>query len=114
MDDVDAGLRDSWSGVFCRMGGNDSGKPTSPGFRITRVAESSSRRVLLADDDDAILRSLGRALKDRGFEVVSVRDGDAAVKALLASSFDVILSDIHMPGMSGVDLVRVIRAYDLD
>ena len=41
-------------------------------------------------------------------------DGAVAAKAVMRRAFDVIVSDIDLPGMTGVDLLRVVRAYDLD
>jgi CheY-like chemotaxis protein len=71
-------------------------------------------RVLVADDDPTVGRSLQRVLGAAGFEVVVVPDGNAAVEELKTRSFEVVLTDIHMPGTNGVDLLRLVRAYDLD
>jgi EAL domain-containing protein (putative c-di-GMP-specific phosphodiesterase class I) len=71
-------------------------------------------RALVVDDDDAILRVHARALTSKGFRVETAPNGEAAVKALQGQSFDVILSDIDMPGMSGIQLLERIRAHDLD
>jgi EAL domain-containing protein (putative c-di-GMP-specific phosphodiesterase class I) len=71
-------------------------------------------RVLVADDDATVARSLQRVLGAAGFEVIVVPDGNAAVEELKTRSFEVVLSDIHMPGTNGVDLLRLVRAYDLD
>ena len=75
---------------------------------------ASTRKVLVADDEAGLARAIARVLTAAGFEVVVVNDGNQAVNAIVRSSFDVILSDINMPGTSGIDLLRVIRAYDLD
>ena len=72
------------------------------------------KRILVADDDAAVARGIGRVLTAAGYDVTIVVDGAAAVEALTHDSFCVILSDIHMPGMSGVELLSVVRAYDLD
>lgn len=74
----------------------------------------SHRRVLLADDDEALAGALRRALANAGFEVDVVHDGNTAIDALAKSSFDVILSDIRMPGTTGIDLLRAVRTRDLD
>ncbi|MEO6572597.1 MAG: EAL domain-containing response regulator, partial [Polyangiaceae bacterium] len=67
-----------------------------------------------ADDDAAVARGIGRVLTAAGYEVTIVVDGATAVEALTHDSYSVILSDIHMPGLSGVELLSVVRAYDLD
>jgi EAL domain-containing protein (putative c-di-GMP-specific phosphodiesterase class I) len=73
-----------------------------------------NRAVLVVDDDEALSRALSRVLKLAGYEVVVASNGASAVETVMHRPFDVILSDIQMPGMSGVDLLSVVRAYDLD
>lgn len=79
-----------------------------------RAAEAPARRVLVADDEESLARALERVLGAAGFEVTVVHDGAAAIDAVIHSSFDVILTDIRMPETSGIELLRVVRAYDLD
>jgi len=71
-------------------------------------------RVLLVDDEPAIARSLARLLGAAGHDVTSVHGGEEAVTLLANEKFDVIVSDIRMPGMDGLTLLRAIRARDLD
>ena len=71
-------------------------------------------RVLLAEDDPGLARTIKRILSISGAEVTTVDNGLVAVNMLTQEAFDVVLSDIHMPGMSGTDLLSVVRAYDLD
>jgi EAL domain-containing protein (putative c-di-GMP-specific phosphodiesterase class I)/CheY-like chemotaxis protein len=75
---------------------------------------AGQKSVLVVDDEAAIGRALDRVLRAAGFKVVVTTDPTKALEAIVQTSFDVILSDIMMPTMSGVDLLRVIRAYDLD
>jgi EAL domain-containing protein (putative c-di-GMP-specific phosphodiesterase class I) len=70
--------------------------------------------ILLVDDDEPLARSLSRVLQGAGYEVTIAHDGAVAAKAVMRRAFDVIVSDIDLPGMTGVDLLRVVRAYDLD
>lgn len=72
------------------------------------------KRVLIADDEIALAKSLARLLTSGGYEVVTVPDGKSAIDAIKAQDFDVILSDIQMPGVSGVELLRQVRAHSLD
>ena len=71
-------------------------------------------RVLLADDDRGVARSLRRVLVGENYDVTTVADGAEAAEALMKEPFDVVVSDIHMPNMSGVELLSLVRAYDLD
>lgn len=67
-------------------------------------------RILLAEDDESLRRFLQRALEKAGHEVRGVPDGIEAADALTADRFDLILADIVMPGMDGIELAR--RARD--
>lgn len=70
--------------------------------------------ALVVDDDDALLRAHARVLTSAGYRVETAPDGLAAAQALERSSFEVILSDIDMPGMNGIQLLERVRAHDLD
>jgi two-component system response regulator PilR (NtrC family) len=65
--------------------------------------------VLLAEDEDAVRTSLTEVLTDEGYQVTAVADGTAAVAALGQQEFDVVLSDIRMPGASGIDVLKQAR-----
>lgn len=71
-------------------------------------------RVLLVDDDDLVLRSLERALARSGYEVVTASNGRMATERLDGLQVDLVLSDISMPGMSGIQLLQRVRERDLD
>ena len=64
-----------------------------------------SDRVLIVDDDESLRESLELVLAAEGFEVVTAADGVAALGRLEASSFDVVLCDVRMPGMDGIELL---------
>jgi len=69
-------------------------------------------KVLLADDERAIAVTLGDALREAGHEVTVVGDGTAAVAALEAGPFDVVVSDVRMPGMDGMAVLVRAKAKD--
>lgn len=72
------------------------------------------RSVLVVDDEVMLARSVSRVLERAGCEVITAHDGATAIRLVTERAFDVILSDIHMPGMTGLELLTVVRAYDLD
>lgn len=72
-----------------------------------------SGRILLVDDDQLVLESHARVLSAAGFAVEGVNDGEEAV-VRVDQGFDCILSDIHMPGMDGLTLLKRVRERDLD
>jgi len=67
-------------------------------------------RIVLIEDDDLMREWLGRSLSSRGHEVDRYRRADEAIEAVSADPPDVIVSDIHMPGMSGIELGQALRA----
>ncbi len=69
-------------------------------------------KVLLAEDERNLSRILETQLRKRGFEVVAVPDGRAAVESLRAAEFDVALVDLVMPGVDGIGVLR--EAMELD
>ncbi|HEY6335429.1 MAG TPA: response regulator [Alphaproteobacteria bacterium] len=61
-------------------------------------------RILIAEDDRAVREFVSRALEHRGHSVHAVEDGLAAVERLNVEAFDLLVSDIVMPGMDGIAL----------
>jgi DNA-binding NtrC family response regulator len=68
-----------------------------------------ARRVLVVDDDPTVLRSVAEALGDLGVEVSAAASGEEALNRLSDLKPDVILSDIRMPGLDGIDLLKLVR-----
>jgi two-component system response regulator PilR (NtrC family) len=65
--------------------------------------------ILVAEDEAAVRESLAEVLRDEGYEVTAVADGAAATAALGAQEFDLVLSDIRMPGVDGLAVLRHAR-----
>jgi putative two-component system response regulator len=68
-------------------------------------AATQAVRVLVVDDEDTIRLVLAKFLRTRGFDVATAESGVAALEQLSAAKFDLMLCDVRMPGMSGVELV---------
>jgi PAS domain S-box-containing protein len=69
----------------------------------------ANRRVLVVDDDGGVRESLAEILRADGCLVVTSVDGEDAVRRLEATPFDLVLSDVVMPGMDGYDLFMTVR-----
>jgi DNA-binding response OmpR family regulator len=67
-------------------------------------------RVLIADDDDDIRELVTFKLAQKGYQVTSTADGPAALAAVEAEPPDLAVLDVTMPGMSGLDVCRHLRA----
>lgn len=69
-------------------------------------------RVLLVDDEEELVFTLAERLKIRGVDTVAVTSGKAALDAIEAQEFDVVLLDVKMPGLGGLDVMKRIKAKD--
>ncbi len=67
-------------------------------------------KVLIADDTRTNLMLAGRMLEKRGHEVRTVENGQAAIEQLEQEDFDLVLMDVQMPVMSGIEAARIIRS----
>jgi EAL domain-containing protein (putative c-di-GMP-specific phosphodiesterase class I) len=70
--------------------------------------------ILIVDDDLMLSRVLERVLLSAGYDVVTMNDPVDAAALIERTSFDAIVSDISMPRLSGLELLRLARAHDLD
>jgi two-component system, cell cycle sensor histidine kinase and response regulator CckA len=73
------------------------------------VAEGTGRTVLVVEDDDAVRRLTERLLEEAGFAVTAVDRGAEAYELLRWEDFDLLLTDVVMPGMSGLQLCRLVE-----
>lgn len=74
----------------------------------------SKPKLLLVDDDQSLLRLLTIRLEGEGFAVTAVEDGQAALKKVNNEAFDVVLSDLRMPGLDGLSLFEEIMGIRKD
>jgi len=68
------------------------------------------RRVLIADDEESIRHVLTELLSERGYEVRAVADGDEAARELAARDYDALVTDVRMPRLNGLDLIRAAQS----
>lgn len=71
-------------------------------------------RILIVDDEGSLLLTLVANLELEGFEVVGAQDPESALRLVGEQHFDLVLTDIRMPGMSGLELFRAIRGTHPD
>jgi EAL domain-containing protein (putative c-di-GMP-specific phosphodiesterase class I) len=71
-------------------------------------------RVLVADDEPEPLRAIARVLRRAGFEVDTADHGSDAANAIEQREYDAVVSDISMPGIDGIELLRTLRRRDAD
>ncbi len=75
---------------------------------------SESARLLVADDDPGLRESLERTLTREGYHVILASDGRAALERVQAGGIDLIVTDLKMPGLTGLELLRAAKAIAPD
>jgi DNA-binding NtrC family response regulator len=70
-------------------------------------------RVLLVDDETIFTKNMSKLLKNRGYAVTAVNSGDAAIRELEQTPFDVIVLDLKMPGMDGITTLKEVMKLGL-
>jgi EAL domain-containing protein (putative c-di-GMP-specific phosphodiesterase class I)/FixJ family two-component response regulator len=78
------------------------------------MADAEQLRLLLVDDDPAVLRAYASGLARHGVIVETAGDGREAVERVEHGAYDVVVSDIAMPGMNGIAFLAAVRLHDLD
>ena len=87
----------------------DAGAPSSGsgfGAEFRRHDERISMRVLTVDDSRTILAMLHHTLSNAGFEVLQAEDGQKGLDVLTRESVDVVITDINMPVMDGIEFIK--------
>jgi PAS domain S-box-containing protein len=72
----------------------------------------TSERILVVDDEEAVVRTCVRILQRRGYETIGLTESDQAQGYLEQESFDLLLTDIRMPGVDGLELLAYAKAVD--
>jgi CheY-like chemotaxis protein len=97
--------------IRCVLGPKQESANSSP--LLTRYVlggrHSPSRRILLAEDNAINQRLAARMMEKRGYTVVIANDGHQALAALDKEPFDVVLMDVQMPGMDGLEVTKALR-----
>jgi len=71
---------------------------------------SAVRKVLVVDDDPVVAKSFDRVLSGKGYAVITASSGQEALNKLEAENYDVVFTDIKMPGMSGLEMAEQVKA----
>jgi DNA-binding response OmpR family regulator len=80
------------------------------GVGRTQIQEHLGARVLVVDDESRILNFVARALRAEGFAADTVTDGGQAVRLAAASAYDLVILDLAMPGVGGLDVLQELIA----
>jgi PAS domain S-box-containing protein len=88
--------------------------PSVPRPLLDETSPLLGRRVLLVEDQEPLRRGLKRALERAGLQVSAVEDGSSALDVLSRQRVDVVVTDVLMPGIDGVELARRALEHDSD
>jgi CheY-like chemotaxis protein len=69
------------------------------------------KRVVVIDDDEAVRRTLGRLLERAEYEVVLAPDGEEGLRRCRATAPDLVMTDIHLPGLDGIEVALALRTW---
>ena len=70
-----------------------------------------AKKILVIDDEQLIAKSLQKLLTYKGYEVSLIQDSSLALPKVKEIDFDLIISDVRMPGMDGIEMIMQIRSY---
>ncbi len=70
------------------------------------------KTVMIVDDSASMRQVVGFALKDAGFDVIAAVDGKDAVGKLTGTKVDMIITDLNMPNLNGIELIKQVRRTD--
>ncbi|HEY6078584.1 MAG TPA: response regulator [Polyangiaceae bacterium] len=85
---------------------NDDGAPAA--------GERARGKLLVVDDEQQLRRLLARSLSRAGYEVSEAKDGREALALARQTRFDLVISDVHMPELTGLELLQALHDYDPD
>ena len=106
---------------MCSASHNSHGRHTTLARRSTLCQHSNNdyvggvqtgRQVLVVDDDDGVRTAVTWALEADGFEVIAVEDGLAAIDVIESSSLALVVLDLSLPGLGGLDILNRVRTNE--
>jgi DNA-binding NtrC family response regulator len=75
-------------------------------MNVTITAPGSGARILVVDDEPAIRKLFQWMLKNAGYQVITASNGDEALELLGKEKFSLVISDLRMPGLNGLDVLK--------
>ncbi len=88
--------------------------PGAPGAAAAAADFRKRPHILVVDDEPQVVQIFHELLVSRGYDVEVSNDGDDAIRRVTAAKFDLVLTDINLPGVDGLEVVRATKAADKD
>ncbi|MFO7982859.1 MAG: response regulator [Desulfuromonadales bacterium] len=70
------------------------------------------KKILMAEDSASVRMLMTKALAGAGYDVIEARDGEEALEHMRSAPFDMLITDLNMPRMDGINLIRTVRQID--
>ena len=86
-----------------------SAKPFFVNNSVGSTSKQTRKRILLVDDDQMVLKTITKLLSAYGYAVEPVESGEEALEKIKHSDFDLLITDIRMPGINGIETIKRIR-----
>jgi CheY-like chemotaxis protein len=112
VEDVRRPSRPSSPLVFTLLGSISRLAPALLFKEDTMTTSAASRRILVVDDEPEIRSFMGDALAVFGYDVAAAGDAEEAFKLVAHTRFDLVMSDLRLPGLRGWDFVAKLRSID--
>lgn len=104
---ADPRIKEYAAGSVLMVDVEDSGQDAAPAAQI-----SGRRRILIVDDEQFMVHTLSKILEALGYDAVCAYGGREAYRICLSQKVDLVVSDLHMPDMSGLELLTSIKSHD--
>lgn len=88
----------------------DAGTPKRENHKGVRMETTLKTKILLVDDEEEFIATLGQRLETRNLKVMTATNGERAIEIVDSQEVDVIILDLAMPGMDGLEVLRHIKA----
>jgi excisionase family DNA binding protein len=82
--------------------------------RVDKSADTDRPRILVVDDEQAVRDLLVKALSEEDWDVDTAPDGPTAIECMRGTEYDLLITDLRMPGMDGLSVIREARRKSLD
>ena len=92
----------------------DTNAAPAASAKPAEAAADLKARILVVDDEEQVVQIFRDLLTQQGYQVESSDDGDDAIRKVTTGSFDLVLTDINLPGVDGLEVVRAAKAADKD
>ena len=102
-------MNENWSWWFSSQGEKENLDKVGSGNSELDEKAKQVFRILIVEDESVTRETLGKILKEEGYDVITTEDGFKAIEKVNEVPFNFVLMDIKLPGMNGVEALKVIK-----